>query len=112
MQTPRPLAYTLTANLLQAIGGRLREVRINRLADDIFYAEVAVEGPGRESSVDARPSDALNLAAIAGAPIRVAPAVFEALESSQAAHPERSQDWQAGFYSEGWEGPAEIAGKQ
>jgi RNA polymerase sigma factor (sigma-70 family) len=109
VQPPRPLAYTLTANLLRAAGGRLREVRVSRLVEDIFYAVAVVEGPGGTESVDARPSDALNLALIAGAPIRVEPAVLETEETAQAADPERSQKMQTVLFGEGWEGAAEIA---
>ena len=34
-----------------------------------FYAVVVVDGPGGQREVDARPSDAINLALVAGAPI-------------------------------------------
>ncbi|MGH2534319.1 MAG: bifunctional nuclease domain-containing protein [Thermomicrobiales bacterium] len=80
IQTPRPMAYALTAGILAAAGGKLREVRISRLADEVFYAEVVVEGRDGIKSVDARPSDALNLALLANAPIRVDPSVLTAVE--------------------------------
>jgi len=54
-----------------AATARVREVRVTRLAEGTFYAEVILDGPGGEAAVDARPSDALNLALVAGAPIRV-----------------------------------------
>lgn len=76
-ETPRPLTYAFTANLLQAAGGRLREVRISKLEKDTFYALAVVEGPEGTRHVDARPSDALNLALVAGVPIRVESAVLE-----------------------------------
>jgi RNA polymerase sigma factor (sigma-70 family) len=71
---PRPGTYRFAAELLAAAGAALREVRIVRLADNIFYAE-AVLGDG--VAVDARPSDALNLALLTGAPVLVEPAVLE-----------------------------------
>jgi uncharacterized protein len=49
-------------------------VRISRLTDATFYA-VAVLADGTE--VDARPSDAITLALLAGAPILVEEAVLE-----------------------------------
>ena len=77
MEAPRPPTYVLTSRLLDAAGARLREVHINRLAENTYFAEVVVDGPAGERRVDARPSDALNLAMLAGAPIRVAPDVIE-----------------------------------
>jgi RNA polymerase sigma factor (sigma-70 family) len=65
---PRPDTYRFTADLLAAAGTRPTEVRIVRLADTIFYAEAVLEGG---TVVDARPSDAVNLALVTGAPIRV-----------------------------------------
>jgi bifunctional DNase/RNase len=65
---PRPDTYRFTADLLAAADGALKEVRIARLAESIFYAEAVLEGG---ATVDARPSDAINLALLAGAPILV-----------------------------------------
>lgn len=72
VETPRPMTFAFTAAMLAATGSQLREVRIDRLAETVFYATVVIEGPNGPQRVDARPSDALNLALIAGAPIRVA----------------------------------------
>jgi bifunctional DNase/RNase len=70
---PRPDTYRLAADLLAAAGGALEEVRIARLADSIFYAEAVLAGG---ATVDARPSDAINLALVTGAPILVDEAVL------------------------------------
>lgn len=75
--TPRPQVYAFAASVLGAAGGRLREVRVDRLVEEVFYAVAVVEGPGGATEVDARPSDAVNLALLAGAPLRVAREVFE-----------------------------------
>lgn len=85
MEVPRPLTYTFTARLLEASGCQLREVRIVRLSERTYFAEAEVDGPAGRRSIDCRSSDALNLAVLAGAPIRVAPAVID-----QAASP---ADW-------------------
>jgi bifunctional DNase/RNase len=77
-ELPRPGTYRFAAGLLDAAGSRLREVVVMRLTEEIFYAEAVLEGPGGERRVDARPSDALNLALVAGAPVRVDAAVVEA----------------------------------
>ncbi len=71
VETPRPFPAKLGVSLLQAAGSGIEEVRITRLLDSVFYAAVLVRGPGGIQEVDARPSDAVNLALVAGAPIRV-----------------------------------------
>jgi RNA polymerase sigma factor (sigma-70 family) len=70
-EMPRPMTYQLAANLVTASGARVAEVRITRLAESTFYAVVVLDGPVGPEEVDARPSDALNLALVAGAPIKV-----------------------------------------
>lgn len=65
----RPMTYQFAAALLHASGTDLREVRITRLTDGVFYAQAELSNG---TVVDARPSDAVNLAAITGAPVLVA----------------------------------------
>jgi RNA polymerase sigma factor (sigma-70 family) len=77
VETARPITFTFMANVLQAVDVRLREVHVNRLTDNVFYAVAVVEGAGGVKAVDARPSDAINLALLTGSPIRVAPAVLD-----------------------------------
>ena len=84
-QLARPLGSDLTARLVQALGGHLREVRIDRLTDGTYYAVVVVDGPHGIAEVDARPSDALALALVVGAPVRAGRAVVEATETDQTA---------------------------
>src|SRR5437867_3508970 len=68
---PRPLTADLTTRLLEAAGGRIERVVVTRLEEHTFYAVVAVAAGDDVREVDARPSDALNLALRAGAPIYV-----------------------------------------
>jgi bifunctional DNase/RNase len=75
---PRPLTYAFAAQVLMAAGGHLREVRIDRLDGDIYYATAVVARPEGDRKVDARPSDALNLALLLEAPIRVAEEILVA----------------------------------
>jgi bifunctional DNase/RNase len=81
----RPMSPQFAAGLLHALGGRVRQVRIDRLVpvrDGTAYGStVEVEGASGVASVDARPSDALNLAALVHAPIFVAPEVLADAES-------------------------------
>jgi hypothetical protein len=77
-ELPRPMAYQFMSSLLEATGGGLVEARITRLQDGTFYGVAVVDGPGGRREVDARPSDALNLALVSGAPVLVDPEVLEA----------------------------------
>jgi hypothetical protein len=86
LELPRPWTHQLTASLLQAAGGKLREVRIVALTESVFYAQVVLSD-GTE--VDARPSDALTLAVHLGAPIYVGEAVLD--KSEGLADRERSE---------------------
>jgi RNA polymerase sigma factor (sigma-70 family) len=70
-EMPRPFTYQLAAGLVSAAGSAITEVRITRLVPPVFYASVLVTGPGGPREVDSRPSDAVNLALVAGVPIRV-----------------------------------------
>ena len=76
VEFPRPFTYKLAASLLQAAGSRLAEVRITRLTNAVFYAAALVHSPSGLQEVDARPSDAVNLALAANAPIRVDSQLF------------------------------------
>jgi RNA polymerase sigma factor (sigma-70 family) len=81
-ELPRPMAYQFMSALLEAAGGRLAEARVTRLDDGTFYAVAVVDGPGGRRELDARPSDALNLALVTGAPILVDPQVLEEASGS------------------------------
>lgn len=74
VELPRPMTHALTVALLAATGGSIREVRITRLAETIFYAEVVLADG---TAVDARPSDAISLALLTGTPLLVEPAVLD-----------------------------------
>jgi hypothetical protein len=84
IQWRRPMTYQFTAALVQALGGRVRQVQIDRLVEEAYAATVAVEGPLGVQSVDARPSDALNLAVLVAAPIFAAPEVLQDAEAARA----------------------------
>jgi uncharacterized protein len=72
MEWGRPMTYQFMAELVRSLGGRIREVRLDGLVAGAYAAAVEVEGPQGVELVDARSSDALNLAVLVGAPIFVA----------------------------------------
>jgi RNA polymerase sigma factor (sigma-70 family) len=75
---PRPLTADLMARLLDAADARVERVVVQRFSarDNTFYATIAVVSADRTEEIDARPSDALNLATRIGAPIFVAKEVM------------------------------------
>jgi len=75
-ETPRPFTYKLASSLVAAASSGIAEVRITRLVPPVFYASVIVDSPRGRSEVDARPSDAVNLALVAGAPIKIESGLF------------------------------------
>ena len=90
----RPGTYDMTASAIQALGGQVREVRIDRLSDKTFYATIVLDGPSGASEVDARPSDALNLALTTGAPIRANRAMVDAALTTEPGAREATTLWE------------------
>lgn len=70
--TPRPLTYAFMANLLDATGMTLEEVRVESLQEITFYAVAKLRSGEHTWEVDARPSDAIALALHKRSPIYVA----------------------------------------
>lgn len=94
---PRPIAHDVMLRTVQELGAKIERVEINRWEAPVFYADVVLdrgdgagcrggdgtdgggrdvdgdtaEARGREIKIDARPSDALALAARSNAPIYV-----------------------------------------
>ena len=75
---PRPDTYLFAQRLLEASSATVKEVRIHRLADEVFYASTVIAAGSRLMTVDARPSDALNLALLSGCRILVSADVLAA----------------------------------
>jgi uncharacterized protein len=74
---PRPMTSDLMLELIRVTGARVERVAITELREKTFYASIAIAVDGRTDELDARPSDALNLAIRAGAPILAAEAVLD-----------------------------------
>jgi RNA polymerase sigma-70 factor (ECF subfamily) len=73
-----PTTHDLLPRLIAALDGRVQQVTIRRLVSQAMYGDITLERNGRRRQVQARPGDAVALALLAGAPIRVAAAVMEA----------------------------------
>jgi RNA polymerase sigma factor (sigma-70 family) len=79
---PRPTTSDLAAELLRVTGGRVEQVAVTVLREKTFLATVTVAVDGRTEQLDARPSDAINLAVRSGAPIFVAEELLEGAPSA------------------------------
>jgi bifunctional DNase/RNase len=78
-----PGPYGLMGSVLDASGATLEEVRVTRLAEEVFHAELVISVGDRRVAVDARPSDALNLALRLGSPVAVSEELLDRLGRSR-----------------------------
>ena len=97
---PRPMTADLMARLVAAAGASIERVVVSSLREKTFYATVTLRTPGGAEELDARPSDALNLAVRVGAPIFVEREVMEQSGVAAADAAERltglEREWLAG----------------
>jgi len=73
----RPGTHDLLLSVVSLLGAELKRVEVTDLKDGVFFGQVVLERNGVQFDVDARPSDALALAARAGCQILVADGVLE-----------------------------------
>ncbi|MDG5778817.1 bifunctional nuclease domain-containing protein [Haloarculaceae archaeon H-GB2-1] len=74
---PRPFTHDLFLDAIEELGGRVATVAVSDLEEGTYYADLELDTPRTEASLDARPSDAIALAARTGAPIAVDDDLFE-----------------------------------
>jgi RNA polymerase sigma factor (sigma-70 family) len=74
---PRPLTADLMARLVETAGAQVERVLVNSLRENTFFATVVLSTREGERDVDARPSDAFNLALRTGARVYVDDEVME-----------------------------------
>jgi bifunctional DNase/RNase len=77
IQVARPQTHDLLKTLIQSLNGRLLQVEVVSLSDDVFYGNLILDVNGEQKQVDCRPSDALALAARTQVPILIAEEVME-----------------------------------
>ncbi|MBX3144429.1 MAG: bifunctional nuclease family protein [Trueperaceae bacterium] len=76
-KTERPLTHDLLVSVLEMLGATVARVEITDLIEGTFFSMLVLERSGVQFDVDARPSDALAVAARTQAPIFVAEHVLE-----------------------------------
>ncbi|MFC7116216.1 bifunctional nuclease family protein [Natronoarchaeum sp. GCM10025703] len=74
----RPLTHDLLLDVVEELGGRVRHVEVTAVEDGTYIADLCIDTPRGETTIDARPSDSLALASRTDASIEVAPDVFAA----------------------------------
>ncbi len=80
---PRPMTHDLIANLIKEMSGRVEYIHIHDLKDNTYYAEISILKDGEVLKIDARPSDAINIALRTGAPIFVSPEVLKDIQTEE-----------------------------
>lgn len=75
---PRPLTHDLLKQIISTLGGSVREVIIDELRENTFFAKIILEISALTYEIDSRPSDAIALAVRTKAPIFVVENVMEA----------------------------------
>lgn len=66
---PRPLTHDFACAAIDALGGSLESVVINKLENDTFHAKAVLQTDGGQKEIDCRPSDAMAVAVRKGVPI-------------------------------------------
>ncbi len=77
MEVTRPLTHDLLKSVITEMGGKIESVIVTDLNNDTYFARINIMANGRKLEVDARPSDAINLAVRARVPIYVEESVME-----------------------------------
>jgi bifunctional DNase/RNase/DNA-binding transcriptional MerR regulator len=77
IRTERPLTYDLMLQALDRHGVRIVRADVVRIVKPTFFAQLTTESQDGEQVFDCRPSDAINLALRAGAPVAIAQGVLD-----------------------------------
>ena len=75
--TPRPMTHDLMKNIIDGINAAVRNITVNDLRSNTFYAVISLEVDGKLIKIDSRPSDAIALALRTKSPIFVEEKVLE-----------------------------------
>ena len=83
MTYPRPLTYDLINNIIESLSSTVDSVNIHTLKDNTYYASIILKDSyGNKVEIDARPSDAVNIALRSGCPIYVSEEVLNQVKNS------------------------------
>jgi bifunctional DNase/RNase len=88
------MTHDLIKNIIDGMNANVRQITVNDLRSNTFYAIISLEIEGRQVEIDSRPSDAIALALRVKAPIYVAEKVLESAGHAEPkAKKETSDKW-------------------
>jgi len=67
----RPSTHELIVAILEEFSIEVEELRITKLENGVYYAQLALRGPGMRYEFDVRPSDGVAIALRTNSPIKV-----------------------------------------
>ncbi len=79
VEVARPLTHDLLKNIFTEFNVSVLRVEVAALHDNTFFGNIVAEINGKTLNIDARPSDALNLAVRTHVPIFVAQSVIDSV---------------------------------
>ncbi len=94
IRTPRPLTHDLIVGIIRSLNVQLARIVVSDLRKGTFYAKLVLQRDGKTIEIDSRPSDAIAIAVLLGAPIFVEERILEAV-SRAAAETEQTDDGEA-----------------
>ena len=77
VEVARPFTHDLLKSAITDLGGKITQVLISDLRNEVFYAQIVLDVGGRKVELDSRPSDALALAVRAKVPIYIDESVMD-----------------------------------
>jgi len=98
LKVSRPMTHDLIIEVIKKTGYRVDRIEITDVNDDTYYASIFLtDKEGKETEIDARPSDAIAVAMRVDAPIYVGPAVLAdgAISSDAAKDAEEAEEFKS-----------------
>ncbi len=92
VSTPRPMTHDLLRSILEGLEVSVRQVIINDLKDNTFFAVIELARNGTAINIDSRPSDAIALALRVNAPIFVTEEVVAQAKSVEISEEKEETD--------------------
>ena len=68
-EVPRPLTHDMICRVIEAFGGKVAKVVIDRLQGETYEATLVIAAGDKILKIDCRPSDAIAVAVRAGVPV-------------------------------------------
>ncbi len=83
VERPRPMTHDLIKTLLSSLGAQVDYIVIHSLKENTYFADIVLTVDGNQLKIDARPSDAINIALRTNSPIFVEEEVLKSAEKKE-----------------------------